>query len=68
MRRGDRGAVLHEFRLAARDERDSQRKSAPLMIALGAKVINNSNMTADETSALIIEEVKRRLNSLSVGK
>jgi cytidylate kinase len=28
--------------LAARDQRDSQRASAPLMIALGAKVINNS--------------------------
>jgi cytidylate kinase len=31
---------VHE-NLAARDERDSQRANAPLMIALGAKVINN---------------------------
>jgi cytidylate kinase len=47
--------------LAARDQRDSQRAVAPLMIPLGAKVINNSAMTAEETSGLIIEEVKRRL-------
>ncbi|HEV2392134.1 MAG TPA: (d)CMP kinase [Verrucomicrobiae bacterium] len=48
--------------LAARDLRDSQRAAAPLMIALGAKVINNSQMTAEQTSALIIEDVKRRLS------
>jgi len=47
--------------LAARDMRDSQRAAAPLMIALGAKVINNSRMTADETSGLIIGDIKTRL-------
>jgi cytidylate kinase len=47
--------------LAARDQRDSQRAAAPLMIALGAKVINNSMMTAAETSALIIEDIRKRL-------
>ncbi|WP_063816454.1 (d)CMP kinase [Pedosphaera parvula] len=47
--------------LAARDQRDSQRAAAPLMVALGAKVINNSGMTAEETSKLIIEEIQRRL-------
>jgi cytidylate kinase len=47
--------------LAARDQRDSQRASAPLMIALGAKVINNSHMTTEQTSGLIIEEVRKRL-------
>ena len=47
--------------LAARDERDSQRAAAPLMIALGAKVINNSGMSAAETSAIIIGEMKKRL-------
>ena len=36
--------------LAARDQRDSQRAAAPLMIALGAKVINNSHMTSEQTS------------------
>ena len=47
--------------LAARDQRDSQRAAAPLMVALGAKVINNSGMTPEQTSGLIIDEVKRRL-------
>ncbi len=49
--------------LAARDQRDSQRAAAPLMIPLGAKVINNSAMTAEQTSALIIAEVRRRLQA-----
>jgi hypothetical protein len=35
--------------LAARDQRDSQRAAAPLMIALGARVINNSEMTAERS-------------------
>jgi cytidylate kinase len=47
--------------LAARDQRDSQRASAPLMIALGAKVINNSHMTSDQTSGLLIAEIQKRL-------
>ena len=46
--------------LAARDERDSQRAAAPLMVPLGATVINNSNMTPEQTSALIIAEIRRR--------
>lgn len=47
--------------LAARDQRDSQRAAAPLMIALGAMVINNSGQTPEETSGIIIEEVNKRL-------
>ena len=47
--------------LAARDQRDSQRAVAPLMIALGAKVINNSSLTSAETSELILEEIRKRL-------
>lgn len=47
--------------LAARDQRDSQRATAPLMIPLGAIVINNSGMTTEETSAIIIQSVKKRL-------
>jgi cytidylate kinase len=47
--------------LAARDQRDSQRAVAPLMIALGAKVINNSNMTSGQTSGLILAEIRKRL-------
>lgn len=46
--------------LAARDERDSQRAAAPLMVPLGATVINNSNQTPEQTSAQIIAEIRRR--------
>ena len=49
--------------LAARDQRDSQRAVAPLMIALGAKVINNSNLTSEETSRLLLEEIHRLMKS-----
>jgi cytidylate kinase len=45
--------------LAARDQRDSQRAVAPLMIALGAKVINNSAMTSVQTSTLLLEEIRK---------
>lgn len=47
--------------LAARDQRDSQRAVAPLMIPLGARVINNSNMTSEQTSGLILKEIHERL-------
>jgi cytidylate kinase len=47
--------------LAARDQRDSQRAVAPLMIPLGAKVINNSNLTSEQTSGLILAEIRKRL-------
>lgn len=51
---------VHE-NLAARDQRDSQRATAPLMIALGAKVINNSSMTSEQTSKLLLEEIRKRM-------
>lgn len=47
--------------LAARDQRDSQRAAAPLMIALGARVINNSNLTSEQTSRMILEDLRTRL-------
>ncbi|MCX7867118.1 (d)CMP kinase [Limisphaera sp. VF-2] len=47
--------------LAARDQRDSQRAVAPLMVPLGARVINNSQMTPEQTSALILEDIRQRL-------
>ena len=47
--------------LAARDQRDSQRAVAPLMIPLGAKVINNSSLTSEQTSALILADIRRKL-------
>jgi len=53
--------------LAARDQRDSQRAAAPLMIALGAKVIDNSHLTSDQTSGLILADVKKRLAAREKG-
>ncbi len=47
--------------LAARDQRDSQRAAAPLMIALGAKVINNSHLTSEQTSGLILADIRKKL-------
>ena len=47
--------------LAARDQRDSQRAVAPLMIALGAKVINNSHLTSEQTSGMILADIKKRM-------
>src|SRR5882724_5680425 len=49
--------------LAARDQRDSQRAAAPLMIALGARVINNSHMSSAQTSGLIIADIQKRLGT-----
>src|SRR6185295_5380822 len=50
-RRTDQGVNEN---LAARDERDSQRAAAPLMIPLGAMIINNSGETPEQTSTRII--------------
>ena len=50
-----------EENLAARDERDSQRAAAPLMIPLGAVIVNNSGQTPEQTSGFILEIVRRRL-------
>lgn len=47
--------------LAQRDQRDSQRAVAPLMIALGARVINNSQMTPEQTSGTILADIRQRL-------
>jgi cytidylate kinase len=54
--------------LAARDQRDSQRAAAPLMIALGAKVIDNSGMTIPKTCEIIIAEVNRRMAARGRGE
>ena len=44
--------------LAARDQRDSTRKTAPLVVVEGATVINNSGESPEETSARIIAVVE----------
>jgi cytidylate kinase len=45
--------------LAARDQRDSQRRAAPLMIPLGARIIHNTG-TAEQTAAQIIADFRLR--------
>jgi cytidylate kinase len=47
--------------LAARDRRDSERAVDPLMIALGATVINNSKMTTEQTSQMILADIRKKL-------
>ena len=44
--------------LARRDRKDTTRKAAPLQIALGAKVIDSTEMNAEQVVDLIIENVK----------
>jgi cytidylate kinase len=46
--------------LGKRDLRDSQRAAAPLMIPLGAVLIDNSGETPEQTSARIIAEFRRK--------
>ncbi len=56
--------------LAARDLRDSQRATAPLMIPLGATFINTSSMTPAESSGKILADIRKQMRkegcSLSV--
>ena len=47
--------------LDARDKRDSQRAAAPLMIALGALIIDTSGRKPDEINQIILAEFERRL-------
>lgn len=45
--------------LAARDQRDSTRATAPLIIPEGAHIINNTGETPDQTSTRILAEFKK---------
>jgi cytidylate kinase len=54
---------VHE-NLAARDQRDSQRAAAPLMIALGAKVLDNSKLSSAETSGWLLAEIHKQLGQV----
>lgn len=52
----DVNQVLHS--LKRRDEKDSTRKTAPLQIALGARVINTTSMGIDDVVGQIVREVR----------
>ncbi|MCS7049815.1 MAG: (d)CMP kinase [Verrucomicrobiae bacterium] len=45
--------------LAQRDRLDSSRAVAPLQIALGAVVINNSNLTPEQTAQIILDHIRQ---------
>jgi cytidylate kinase len=53
--------------LAARDRHDSQRAADPLMVPLGATIINNSEMTPEQSCATILRIVKERLQTGFAG-
>ena len=63
VRQARRDADGVQENLAARDERDSTRKDAPLVIPEGAMVINNSGETPEDTSMRIIALVEDLRNS-----
>jgi cytidylate kinase len=46
--------------LAKRDQRDSQRSTAPLMVPLGALVVNTSGLSPEESSRLIIDAITEK--------
>ena len=48
-----------------RDQRDSLRAAAPLMVALGARIVDNSNLTLDETAAVILDDVRAKMAAQS---
>ena len=47
--------------LAARDQQDSQRAAAPLIIPLGAVVIDTSDLTPEQTTKRILQIIQERL-------
>ena len=51
--------------LAVRDRQDSQRAAAPLMLGLGAKCINTSGLTVQQTSQIILDDIRAKLEPLS---
>lgn len=49
--------------LTRRDRKDSTRKTAPLQIALGARVIDSTAMAVDDVVALVVQQVRAALAS-----
>ena len=56
-----RAAEGVEENLEARDRRDSQRAAAPLMVPLGATVIDTSAMTPEKSSQFILGKLRPKL-------
>jgi cytidylate kinase len=47
--------------LQARDMKDSGRSASPLQIALGATVIENSNLSVEENARIIADMIRQRM-------
>lgn len=47
--------------LRRRDQKDSTRKTAPLQIALGARVIDSTRMNAEEVARIVVDTVRRAM-------
>jgi len=54
---GDVNEVLSSLR--RRDQKDSNRATAPLQIALGAKIINSTGMSIDQVVDTIVSDLKK---------
>ena len=54
--------------LAERDRRDTQRATSPLMISLGAIQINTSQMTPEETTALLLQKIQEIMDKKAAPK
>lgn len=50
--------------LAARDQQDSQRATAPLMVPLGAIIIDTSSLTPEQSSELILQAIRLKMGKL----
>lgn len=61
--KGKQSVTLEEVKadMIARDEQDSSRAFAPLVIPQGAFVIDTTNMTIEEVENLILERVKKQI-------
>ena len=45
--------------LRRRDQKDSSRATAPLQIALGARIINSTGMSIDQVVDTIVSDLKK---------
>lgn len=56
-----RAAERQHDQIAARDQADASRQTAPLVVARDARVIDTSNLTIDEVVGLILKHVPHRV-------
>lgn len=64
-RQGRRSAEGVQEDIQKRDQRDSMRAAAPLMVALGAKIVDNSNLTLEQTASVILEDIRAKMAARS---